>query len=62
MWGAVGYEMLIVGMGWPHVILGFLFNVGKVLRGDSGARASFALMAALTLIFWGLHYVYALWL
>ncbi|MEJ7618835.1 MAG: hypothetical protein WKF30_18095 [Pyrinomonadaceae bacterium] len=59
-WGVVGYEMLIVAMGWPHVILGFIFNFGKVLRGESGTRASFALLTLLTLFFWSLHYLFAL--
>lgn len=59
-WGVVGYEMLIVAMGWPHVILGFIFNFGKVLRGESGARTSFALLTSLTLFFWSIHYLFAL--
>jgi len=53
-----GYEMLIVAMGWPHIILGFLFNFGKVLRGETRARFSFFFLALLTLALWTLHYSY----
>lgn len=59
LWGVSGYEILIVAMGWPHVILGFLFNFGKVLRGERGARLSFALLALATLVFWSIHYLFA---
>ncbi|MGI9107591.1 MAG: hypothetical protein ACR2G4_15240 [Pyrinomonadaceae bacterium] len=59
-WKQTGYEMLIVAMGWPHVILGFLFFFGKVLRGERGARLAFLLLAALTLLIWTAHYVYAI--
>lgn len=58
-WGVGGYEMLIVAMGWPHVILGFVFNFGKVLRGERGARMSFVILTLLTLLFWGVHYLFA---
>src|SRR5258707_2917281 len=56
--GSNGYEMLIVMMGWPHIILGFLFNFGKVLRGETRARFSFGFLALLTLVLWTLHYSY----
>ncbi len=58
--GKAGYEMLIVAMGWPHVILGFLFYFGKVLRGEARARSSFAGLALLTLALWGAHYFYTI--
>ncbi|HVG38303.1 MAG TPA: hypothetical protein VM870_03385, partial [Pyrinomonadaceae bacterium] len=60
VWGGRGYEMLIVAMGWPHVILGFLFYFGKVTRGDEGARIAFLLLVAATLLWWTLHYFFAL--
>lgn len=55
-----GYEMLIVTMGWPHVILGFLFYFGRVLRGEANARFFFLLLALLTLAIWAVHYNYAI--
>ncbi len=58
VWKQTGYEMLIVAMGWPHVILGFLFFFGKVLRGEGSARLAFFVLAALTLIVWTTHYVF----
>lgn len=57
-WGVGGYEMLIVAMGWPHVVLGFVFNFGKVLRGEPGARMSFAVLTLLTIFFWMVHYLF----
>src|SRR5882762_1445234 len=56
--GSNGYEMLIVTMGWPHIILGFLSNFGKVIRGETRTRSSFLLLALLTLVLWTLHYSY----
>ncbi|MDT5062687.1 MAG: hypothetical protein QOH63_3146 [Acidobacteriota bacterium] len=58
--GAQGYEMLIVAMGWPHIILGFLFYFGKVLRGEWHARSTFLLLLLLTLALWTAHYTYTI--
>jgi hypothetical protein len=58
--GAQGYEMLIVSMGWPHIILGFLFYFGKVLRGEWHARSTFLLLLLLTLALWTAHYTYTI--
>jgi hypothetical protein len=60
VWGTRGYEILIVAMGWPHIILGFLFYFGKVLRGEWHARSSFFILAALTLALWATHYAYTI--
>ncbi len=60
IWREQGYEMLIVTMGWPHVILGFLFYFGRVMRGEANARSAFVLLALLTLTFWTIHYSYAI--
>ena len=58
--GTTGYERLIVAMGWPHIILGFVFYFGKVLRGERLARSSFFLLMLLTLVFWATHYTYTI--
>ena len=58
--GSNGYEMLIVAMGWPHIVLGFLFNLGKVLRGEARARSSFILLVLLTLLLWIFHHSYSI--
>jgi hypothetical protein len=58
--GSVGYEMLIVAMGWPHVILGFIFYFGKVARGEKGARLACMWLVILTLLLWAAHYAFAL--
>ncbi len=55
-----GYEMVIVTMGWPHVILGFIFFFGKVVRGEASMRRAFAMLGLLTLAIWIVHYNYAI--
>jgi hypothetical protein len=60
LWGSSGYEMLIVAMGWPHIILGFLFYFGKVIKGELRARSYFLMLALLTLILWSVHYSYTI--
>jgi hypothetical protein len=34
LWSRTGFDLLLVGMGWPHVIFGFLFNLGRLHNGD----------------------------
>ena len=58
IWREQGYEMLIVTMGWPHVMLGFVFYFGRVMRGEQAARPAFLLLALLTIAFWIIHYNY----
>src|SRR5215471_17562529 len=58
LWREQGYEMLIVTMGWPHVILGFTFYLGRVMRGEGTARAALPVLALLTLSLWVVHYSY----
>ena len=58
IWREQGYEMLIVTMGWPHVILGFVFYFGRVMRGEQAARPAFLLLALLTITLWIIHYHY----
>jgi len=60
LWREQGYEMLIVAMGWPHVILGFLFFFGKVVRREAKAREAFVMLACVTLAIWIVHYNYAI--
>lgn len=55
-----GYEMVIVTMGWPHVILGFIFFFGKVVRGEANMRRAFAMLGVLTLAIWIVHYNFAI--
>ena len=59
IWREQGYEMLIVTMGWPHVILGFAFYFGRVMRGEANARTSLVFLLFLTLALWVIHYNYA---
>ncbi len=59
-WGTTGYEMLIVSMGWPHIILGFIFYFGRVMRGEWHARPSFFILALVTLVLWATHYAYTI--
>jgi hypothetical protein len=56
IWSEKGFEMLIVGMGWAHILLGFGFMFGRVLRDEPNARSSFAVLSAATLGIALLHY------
>lgn len=49
LWGKTGFDLLIVGMGWPHVIFGFLFNAGKLADRDRSYRLALACLLLLTL-------------
>lgn len=60
LWREQGYEMLIVTMGWPHVILGFAFYFGRVVRDEEKARPAFLLLALLTVALWIIHYNYVI--
>jgi hypothetical protein len=60
LWREQGYEMLIVAMGWPHVLLGFSFFFGRVLRGERDSRPTFLLLALATIAIWAIHYRYAI--
>ncbi len=59
-WREQGYEMLIVTMGWPHVVLGFVFYFGRVKRGEAKARSAFFLLALVTLTLWVIHFNFAI--
>jgi hypothetical protein len=60
LWREQGYEMLIVAMGWPHVLLGFSFFLGRVLRGERDSRPTFLLLALATIAICTLHYNYSI--
>lgn len=60
VWREQGYEMLIVAMGWPHVLLGFAFFFGRVLRGEKDSRLTFLLLASVTATICAIHYGYSI--
>lgn len=60
IWREQGYEMVIVAMGWPHVLLGFAFFFGRVLRGEKDSRPTFLILAIATALLWAIHYRYAI--
>ena len=60
IWREQGYEMLIVAMGWPHVLLGFSFFFGRVLRGEQDSRTTLLLLALATLAICVIHYRYSI--
>jgi hypothetical protein len=60
IWREQGYEMLIVAMGWPHVLLGFSFFLGRVLRGERDSRPTFLLLALATVAICTVHYHYSI--
>ena len=59
-WREQGYEILIVAMGWPHVLLGFAFFLGRVLRGEQDSRLTFFLLGLATLAICAVHYFYSI--
>jgi hypothetical protein len=60
IWREQGYEMLIVAMGWPHVLLGFSFFFGRVLRGERDSRTTSVLLALATIAICAIHYRYSI--
>ena len=54
--GETGLKMLPVALGWPHIILGFLFYAGGIARGAPGYRSTALLLALLTIAIWTAHY------
>jgi hypothetical protein len=58
LWSSLGYKMLMLGLGWPHVILGFVFYFGAIVRGNVRTRIAFVMLVLLTLAIWTVHYVY----
>jgi hypothetical protein len=58
--GETGLKMLPVGLGWPHIILGFVFYAGKIARGEPRYRSVALMLALLTLAIWAAHYNYNL--
>jgi hypothetical protein len=60
IWREQGYEMLIVAMGWPHVLLGFAFFFGRVLRGEQDSRLTLLLLALVTATICAIHYRYSI--
>lgn len=48
LWGKRGGDLVVVGLGWPHVILGFLFHARKILRNEERQRAAFYWLLTLT--------------
>lgn len=60
VWREQGYEMLIVAMGWPHVLFGFSFFFGRVLRGETDGRTTFLLLGLATAAICVVHYYYSI--
>jgi hypothetical protein len=58
--GETGLKMLPVGLGWPHIVLGFLFYAGKIARGEPRYRSAAFVLALLTIAIWAAHYNYNL--
>src|SRR5438128_11963507 len=50
----------MVTMRWPHVILGFIFSLGRVIRGEARTREMFAMLALATIVIWIVHYNFAI--
>lgn len=57
-WPENGKQVLLLAMGWPHILIGFLFYFGKVVRGESQYRQFFFLLSFVTLAIWTIHSYY----
>jgi len=55
-WGKTGSDVVVVGLGWPHVILGFLFYFNKVLKNERSQRSAFLWLMVLTVAIGAVHY------
>src|SRR5262249_2272643 len=51
--GRPGADLLVVALGWPHVILGFLFGFRKVIR--SNGRAVYLALIGLSAVIGLVH-------
>lgn len=60
VWGEAGFGMLVVAMGWPHVLLGFLFYSRRITRRGSPHRFPFFLLLVLTLAISFIHSLVAI--
>ena len=41
VWSKAGFDLVVVGMGWPHLVLGFAFHVNGIVRKGAASRRSF---------------------
>src|SRR5690348_11224615 len=55
LWGKIGGDLIVVAMGWPHVLLGLLFNINKMKGADIKSQLSFLGLLVLTLAIWFVH-------
>ena len=58
-WGRPGYDILLVGVGWPHILLGFFSYGLKLRRGETSRLIFSAGLAVFAVIAW-LHHEYLL--
>ena len=49
LWGKVGFDLLVVAIGWPHVLLGLAFNLNKISGSELRFRAWFGVLLLVTL-------------
>jgi hypothetical protein len=49
LWDKPGFDMLVVAMGWPHVLLGLAFNLNRVGRADRKAHLFFCALLLITM-------------
>jgi hypothetical protein len=49
LWDKPGFDMLVVAMGWPHVLLGLAFNLNRLGRADRKAHLFFCALLLITI-------------
>jgi len=55
LWGNAGFDVVVVGLGWPHVLLGFLFYFQRVIRNQGSTRPVFFALLAVTAAICAIH-------
>lgn len=55
LWGRAGSDLIVVGLGWPHVILGFMFYANKVIKNVGSHRVNFYWLMAATVAIGCVH-------
>jgi hypothetical protein len=49
LWGKVGFDLLVVAMGWPHVVLGLALNLKRISGSGLRFRVLFGMLLLVTL-------------
>ena len=60
VWGKAGFDLVVVGMGWPHLVFGFAFQVNGIVRKGHRQQAIFLGLVGLTVAVCVVHSLHSL--